>query len=101
MESENLIILWVEEYTGIYRLLEKREDIIVKDNAIWVHKNVLLGLLKKYAFATPVEKLQTWKRLKWIDTDREHLTSRISVNGKRLRLIKIPKAIPEELERLL
>lgn len=90
----------VEEYTGIYKLLRKRESTVDKDGAIWVHKADLVGLLKKYAFATPGEKLQVWKRLKWIDAEDEHLTSRISIEGKRQRLVKIPKVVPEELERL-
>lgn len=98
--SPGVLNTMVEEYTGIYRLLRERESMVDKGGAIWVHKTDLVGLLKKYAYATPGEKLQVWKRLKWIDADDEHLTSRISIAGKRQRLVKIPKAIPEELERL-
>lgn len=99
--SPGVLNAMVEEYTGIYRLLAEREDTVDKGGAIWVSKADLAGLLKKYAFATPKEKLQAWKRLKWIDADDEHLTSRISIDGKRRRMVKIPKSIPEELERLV
>ena len=101
MEHEILNML-IEEYVQIYVLLKDKPDtVVLKGEGMWVGKGVLTKLLKKYAYMMPEEKLQLWKKLRWIDADEGHMTKRITVDGSRRRMVRIPVSVPETILRMM
>ena len=65
-----------------------------------VPRQTLDQLMNKNQFDTIENKLEYWKQLKWIDTDGDRYTKKVTVNGKRIRMVKIDTAVYRALTEL-
>jgi hypothetical protein len=80
---------YINEYTNITGYLLKTDKGIIKGNFLFFDKNLLLEWLGKNPYEDAITKLKMWRLARWIDTDEERLTTRIKVDGKYVRMIKI------------
>jgi hypothetical protein len=100
----NTLELYVREFTGIVKALlkgEKGEKVIIKGDFLFVSKDDLTVLLNKNAYETADNKLKFWRGVSWIIADDGHLTSRLYIQNKQVRLIKISLSAAEAFKTLL
>lgn len=96
-----MIETYVREFCAIVGHLQNKGIGIQKKGFLFIEKNKLVEMLNKNAYETPLNKLLAWRDLGWIDADGEHLTRLVSVEGKRVRMVKINLTIFHRLEALL
>lgn len=89
----------IEEFITIATYLTQHQKSILKKGYLFVEKEFLVNLLKQNAYLTPEEKLIIWRDLGWIETDPGHLTSRLRVDGQRIRKIQIHLLVVETLKK--
>jgi len=97
----NALESYVKEFSGIVKALKTNKKGIIKGRFLFVSKEILTEYLMKNAFDTPDEKLSNWRKAGWIIADDGHFTSRLYVNGRQVRFIKISLSAYEVLKELL
>lgn len=99
MENGNGLV-YIREFIAIADFLYNSDKAVKGRDYIGVPRDVINILLGKNAYDTADGKLQVWKRLRWIDTDPEHYTKKVSYNGKRIRVVKIQLVVFQTLKSM-
>ena len=96
-----MIEMYVKEFTSIVNTLIRNEKGLNKRDFLYIEREELDVLLNKNAYETPENKLKNWRNLWWIHADEGHLTCKIMVKNKRIRMVKISLSVHECLLQLL
>jgi hypothetical protein len=70
----------------------KKNELVIKDDVIYIKKDTLIKMFEKNKFEEkPRQKLKSWARLKWIQTEQKQYEKKIynSVEKKQIRMIVI------------
>ncbi|WP_026884254.1 hypothetical protein [Clostridium akagii] len=102
-----LLDVYFEEYIAIVNHLltvkipEESKDPLVKENSIFVSKEVLFSLFSKNPYKKNTDKLICWNKLHLIDSDEGRLTQKVYIdNGPRVRRIVINRKTFELISSL-
>ncbi len=79
---------------------QKIDGIFEKENSLYVKKTIIENMLNKNMFDTISGKFNTWKVLRWIQTDDGRYTKRLYINKKREAMICINLEIHRMLKSL-
>ena len=79
----------VQEFVRVADFLLKSGKVRIHRGYILAPRNVIDRLLAKNQYETIETKLQYWKKLHWIDADRDRFTKQVSIGGQRFRMVKI------------
>ena len=79
----------VQEFVRIADFLLKSGKVTIQRGYILAPRNVIDRLLARNQYETNETKLQYWKKLHWIDADRDRFTKQVSIGGQRFRMVKI------------
>lgn len=80
---------YVKEYIKISEFSIQSGKVKVSKGYIYVPKSILDSMLSRNNFDTIQGKLRVWKDLHWIDTDKDKYTRKVSINGERVRVVKM------------
>lgn len=94
-----MISTYIAEFVAICDYLVKSQ-VRQKRGCYIVDRNELESLLDRNKYALSRDKLQTWKKLNWTQTDEERLTKRFYHDGQYKAMIFINASVHQELKRL-
>lgn len=92
---------YITEFIKITDFLIKSGKVKYEKGYVMVHKKILEQMLIKNNYDTVDNKLRIWKKLHWIDTDDNRFTKKVSMDGKRVRVVKIDSEVFQTLALLL
>lgn len=99
-----MIRVYAKEFVTVYRRME-REKCRKRRNCLYAPAEPVREILDRNAYDTAFHKLQLWKRLRWIDTDENHLTKLVAggeeTGTKRRRMYVLRTDVYEALKLLL
>lgn len=96
-----MLKIYAKEFTAIVKyLLENPEKATRKNKFLVVDKSLLTELLEKNNYEVSSKKLKAWKGLKWLDTDENRVTKRVTVNGTVKAMIKINLSVYETIREI-
>ena len=87
----------VQEFVRIADFLLKSGKVTIQRGYILAPRNVIDRLLARNQYETNETKLQYWKKLHWIDADRDRFTKQVSIGGQRFRMVKIDIQVFQKL----
>lgn len=96
-----MLNLYIREFIGVGSHLEKKQE-NVRNDFILIEKEKLVALLDKNRFDTADNKIRIWKKLGWIQTDKDrHMTKRVYVPGEGYRrFVSISRTVLRTLREL-
>lgn len=94
-----MILTYIAEFVAICDFLKSKSTLMKRGYYI-VEREELEAMLNKNKYAPAKDKLKSWKKLRWIETDEERLTKRIYHNGKYKAMIFLSESVHLELKRL-
>ncbi len=94
-----MIMTLIKEYVAICDYL-KRNQVKQKRGCYIVDRAELETMLDRNKYLPAKDKLKSWKKLNWIQTDEERLTKRFYVDGKYKAMIFVCESVYLELKRL-
>lgn len=96
-----MLKIYAKEFAAIVKyLLGNPEKATRKNKFLVVDKSLLTELLEKNNYEVSSKKLKVWKSLKWLDTDENRITKRVTVNGTVKAMIKINLSVYETLREI-
>lgn len=91
---------YVQEFINITQYLLNSKKVPVRGEFILVPKEIIEKMLQHNNFDTPDGKLRVWKSLHWIDCDEGRMTKKVSIQGKRKRMLKMDIKVYQTLADL-
>jgi hypothetical protein len=92
---------YITDFREIVGYLLRHGIGIEKGGFLYIKKELMQGkLLVKNDFAFPKVKLKMWQSLQWIETEEEHLTARIAIDGEVFRMFKVNLNVFYALQKL-
>ncbi len=96
-----MLEVYIREFIAVGRFLEGHGAALHR-GFLLTDRGRLEKLLGRNAFDTTANKLRIWKNLKWIDTDKDHLTKKVydGADKKYRRYVKMDMAVLDQMQRL-
>jgi hypothetical protein len=95
-----MINTFVKEFLAVSEYLLKSGKAFQKGYYLFADRSDLTGLLNRNPYETAEKKLIVWRSLRWIAADDNHFTSRVKIDGKTVRRIKIDMSVHKMLTML-
>lgn len=79
---------------------EGTQRLVRRNGYLYVPRKIMNQLLNENAYKTADQKLEVWRRLRWIESEKGHFTKRVHHNGKYMRRVVLSVSVYEELQRI-
>lgn len=91
---------YVKEFLKISDFFISSKKVKIHKGYILVPRKIMDQFLLRNNYDTVENKLRIWKQLHWIDTDDGRNTKKVSLDGERVRVVKIDIKVFQTLAAL-